>query len=133
MVRGRNRPSTERDRVVVQMDWSRGQDVQLTVKTPVDGFRMTELTHSLTNSDSSVQWSGALTYGLGQRASSHLDLTYPDGRISSTFDLQTPFTSDLAASFDVQGDLFAHTRKTVSQFCGVNIRDRCFYLDWLLH
>ena len=79
-----------------------------------DGLHTTDLTHSLTHTDSSLQWSGALTYGEGQRVYSQLSAMFPDNRISTSFDLHTPFTSDLSTSFDFQGQLLAHTRKLVS-------------------
>ncbi|XP_076472801.1 uncharacterized protein LOC143302134 isoform X1 [Babylonia areolata] len=100
----------------LKVDLRRDQNVQLTVKTPYDGFRMTELIHSLSHSDSSVQWSGAVTYGQAQRASSQLTVSYPDDRFSSRFDLQTPFTSDLTATFDHQGTSTSFTRKQTIKY-----------------
>ena len=95
------------------MDVRGDQDVQVTVKTPYEGFRLTQVTHSLSKSDSSAQWNGAVIYGEGQRASSQLTVSLQDTRFSSRFDLQTPFTSDLTAAIDQQGDLEDFSRKLV--------------------
>ncbi|XP_076436385.1 uncharacterized protein LOC143275928 [Babylonia areolata] len=100
----------------LKVNLRRDQNVQLTVKTPYEGFRMTELIHSLSLSDSSVQWSGAMTYGEAQRATSQLTVSYPDDRFSSRFDLQTPFTSDLTATFDLQGGLTSFTKKQTYKY-----------------
>ena len=96
------------------MDLRRDQDVQVTVKTPYEGFRLTQMTHSLSKSDSSAQWNGAVIYGEGQQASSQLTVSLQDTRFSSRFELQTPFTSDLTVTLDQQGSGFADlTRKMV--------------------
>ena len=96
------------------MDVRRDQDVQVTVKTPYEGFRLTQVTHSLSKSDSSAQWNGAVIYGEGQRASSQLTVSLQDTRFSSLFELQTPFTSDLTVTLDQQGSgLTDFTRKVV--------------------
>ncbi|KAL8597069.1 hypothetical protein ACOMHN_057558 [Nucella lapillus] len=100
----------------LKVDMRRGQNVQLTVKTPYDGFRMTDLTHSLSQSAHSVQWSGAVTYGEAQTASSKLTVSYPNQRFTSTFDLQTPFISELAATFDFKGQVSAHSMKTMVKY-----------------
>ena len=97
-----------------QVDLRKDQDVQLTVKTPYEGFRMTELSHSLSWSDNSAQWNGIVTYGEGQRASSQLTVSGQDGQFSCRLELQTPFTSDLVATLDQQVEGYSFTRKQVS-------------------
>ncbi|KAL8574772.1 hypothetical protein ACOMHN_035315 [Nucella lapillus] len=100
----------------LKVDLRGDQKVQLTVKTPYEGFRLTDLTHSLSRSDSGAQWTGTVTYGSAQQASSQLTLSYPDDRFSSRFDLQTPFTSDLTATFDYQGVPTDFTRKQTLKY-----------------
>ena len=74
---------------------------------------MTELSHSLSWSDNSAQWNGLATYGNGQRASSQLTVSGPEGQFSCRRELQTPYTSDLVATLDQQVDATSFTRKQV--------------------
>ncbi|KAK7094147.1 hypothetical protein V1264_007812 [Littorina saxatilis] len=123
----------------LKVNLRKDQSVQLTVKTPYDGFRMTELTHSLSMSDNSAQWNGMLAYGQGQRASSQLTVSKQGDQFSSRFDLQTPFTSDLTATVDQQGDRRALSRKITLKY-GDNVQyaeDLQWTVNesplWLLH
>lgn len=84
------------------------------MKTPYEGFRMTELSHSLSWSDNSAQWNGLVTYGKGERASSQLTVSGQDGQFSCRLELQTPYTFDLVATLDQQVDGTTFTRKQVS-------------------
>ncbi|KAK7501815.1 hypothetical protein BaRGS_00006901, partial [Batillaria attramentaria] len=80
------------------------QMVELTVDTPYDGYRHTQLTHSL-SLDNNVQWTGSVEYGDRQRAAGQMTFAMQDGQISFNLEGRSPFTSDLIVSYERQPQL----------------------------